>query len=511
MNCDTMQKGIPPSTTKFVQHHHQKQQTASKTRALHESSVSNINAHGPLDELPFSYWDSVVTQLIQQQGVATIHLPSCMQELHRRSFSIARHAMDFVSNNKEEMPPTQTAQASVSSATPQATSTAANHTSDSNRPSDGVVRCKMIQSNENSANVTGYHVAGGSNSMSRYNEYREGFIFSNGETFKVDHHNEQKGEERGSQLEDENFEETMKELFATSLHSLANHILLAIERRLQLPINYFQTNMGPTSTSSQWHIKRYVVVEDEKVALTTTTATTTSLVEETPRILLPSHTDPSLISIVIHDNEIKGNSEGGGCTTKPNGLQYYGFDESSRNDGHNYKNKPSSPAALAKRRWIDIPCSGHSVATVFVGSVLSYVTGSNSRTNSNDNSDNIATSGGADGRSIPLSPLFPSMKHRVIQTPDILSTNISDSICNDDADGDNTGKVYKGRMAITLFVRPQPLSTLCVPNPCSMLQHVKLKRNDLTFEEWNARVSKNYMTKQRRKQNVKNAYSQNQM
>jgi isopenicillin N synthase-like dioxygenase len=53
-------------------------------------------------------------------------------------------------------------------------------------------------------------------------------------------------------------------------------------------------------------------------------------------------------------------------------------------------------------------------------------------------------------------------------------------------------KTPEHRMAATLFLRPNASAKLVVP-PSIKLQNVKLKRNDVTFEEWNKRVSKRYM------------------
>ena len=412
-------------------------------------------ARRSLDELPLSYWDDVVTDLRRQYGMATIHLPIEIQELHERAFQVARMALDRVRSSSSI---------------------------EKNDGSDASATVRMIQQGDDSAHATGYHCAGGSNSMSRYNEYREGFVFSNGETFQVplNSRHQQIGRQRDlEECQEENFEYIMKNLFETSLHGICNHILLAIERKLQLPMNYFQNSMGPTNTCSQWHIKRYVVgvndqqennikvdrnVEQESEQQHQHHRHRENIEETEPKVLLPTHTDPSLISIVIHDQK--------GCNQHPNGLQYYAVPQPrDTNPASSHSSASTSPkpttlstiatdsaeASTAKRCWMDIPYSGHAVATIFVGSILSYITGSSG--------DVLTTS-------------FPSVKHRVIQT--------SESVGKDNGNG---------RMAITLFVRPQPSSILQIlPSP--LLTHVKkVKRQGMTFHEWNTRVSKNYMKK----------------
>merc|ERR1712008_13486 len=67
-------------------------------------------------------------------------------------------------------------------------------------------------------------------------------------------------------------------------------------------------------------------------------------------VLLPMHTDPSLISIVIHDREcIQAGSLG---------LEV----QVQQRDG-------------CGCNWHEVPCSGHGVVTVFCGSVLDRISG----------------------------------------------------------------------------------------------------------------------------------------
>lgn len=169
-----------------------------------------------------------------------------------------------------------------------------------------------IPESSDSSHATGYHGTGGLSA--RYNEYREGLVFSDNELFAVP--------------EVPCFEDHCRKLQGT-LHSTTEHVLSAIARHLEIPEDWFETTFGPTKLHSQWHMKRYVDMTDNKSG---------------PE-WLPTHTDPSLISVVVHDRRT-GTGGDSRC-----GLQY------SQN-----------------REWMDIPRSGHNVAVVLVGSVLQHIT-----------------------------------------------------------------------------------------------------------------------------------------
>jgi len=197
----------------------------------------------------------------------------------------------------------------------------------------------IIDPSSDSGSWTGYHNAAVVNG--RYNQYREGFVFSNGEMFNVDTTNI-----------NNNFENDMNNLFQIMLDDVANGVLRAIERRLELPDQYFDTEFGPTNTSSQWHLKRYVLDDDDS------DEQNHNLVDgdgdgkeqgEVVDVVLPVHTDPSLISVVIVDQV--GSNESG------MGLQVY--HPSEKNEGGSYE---------------EISHSGHDVAIIFIGSVLNYLT-----------------------------------------------------------------------------------------------------------------------------------------
>jgi hypothetical protein len=322
-----------------------------------------------------------------------------------------------------------------------------------------------------------------------------------------------------------------------SLHLIADRILEAVEEEmLQLPPGWFQQHLGPFRTASQWHMKRYVESSStsssspshhpplaaSSAAVRATTATTgngggtAAVVECTPathstqlpsqttktmemmgsssieeeeeevQILLPMHTDPSLISVVIHDAPGGSNHD---CGAGAMGLQY--FDTKAK-------------------RWMEPDGHGHGVATILVGSVLSHLTGG----------------------------VWPAARHRVVaagrrpaggrtaaEPVDQGSMFRGESCCGPsgiDDDGvlpcSTTGRPAlrppeRRRMAATLFVRPRRTAMLRVPLPSPVLL-LKMKNGadengevtarrakpDMTFENWVQRVAKNY---ERKKRNVK--------
>ena len=365
----------------------------------------------------------------------------------------------------------------------------------------------MIAPEADSAHVTGFHHAG---EMSRYNIQREGIVFSDNQCSCSDYI-----KEADNQWEDRNNDTTrssclsdLSEMF-WSLHGIADRVLLAIERKLELDdlesnegsvcdligssrqrnVGWFQRHMGPTETASQWHIKRFVVGEEavgDRADDKSNDGEPTKILrtETGERITLPMHTDPSLISIVIHDSHGErklddnsfdyngGTKEGQGAL----GLQFYHPKE---------------------KRWVEPEAHGHLVATIFVGSVLSHLTCGK----------------------------FPAAKHRVVERAS-------------DVPQDVERPLLPKRMAATLFVRPQPSALLRVPLPSPwLLQQIeeeevkeeiekksgrngtqghsnppsktkKKKKSSakppLTFDAWLKRVAKNY-EKQKKRQKNKNS------
>ena len=103
---------------------------------------------------------------------------------------------------------------------------------------------------------------------------------------------------------------------------------------------------------------------------------------------------------------------------------------------------------------MEVEFHGHAVATVFVGSVLSYITGG----------------------------LFPGAKHRVVYLP-----------CS-------SAQENPERVAATLFVRPRGDAILAVPPSPLLIERDTIIKRNTTFNAWLSRVSRNYM---KRKKEVK--------
>ena len=294
---------------------------------------------------------------------------------------------------------------------------------------------RKIGPSDDSAHATGYHCAGidsvDGSSMSRYNWHREGFVFSDGEMFDVEIPEVDNGTHQQRQ-----FQSDMQKFFASMHDAMATNVLRAVARNLGCQDeDWFANKLGPTDKSSQWHVKRYVPI------CPTDTATDDGMghckKEKNERnesqrerggekdIWLPVHTDPSLISIVLHD--APGKREGA------MGLQY----------------QIPDPSSHQKRIWVELPWHGHAIATVLVGSVLSYITGN----------------------------VFPGAKHRVV--------------CRLPTTDEETERV-----AATLFVRPRGDRMLLVPPSPLLLTDTganSVKIRNATFNDWNARVSRNYM------------------
>ena len=271
----------------------------------------------------------------------------------------------------------------------------------------------IIDPSTDSGGWTGYHKADSING--RYNHYREGIVFSNGELPCTT---------MNSIID---FQSDMKQFFHFCHDTVANGVLRAIERRLELPDCYFDNELGPTGDASQWHIKRYQLelkVNDPSKA------------DNESTVLLPLHTDPSLISVVIVDG-IGINEGGKGLEVLHPNVVFGSNDNKNKNSG----------------TWKTISHHGHDVAIIFVGSVLSYLT---------------------------KGQVFSAIKHRVV---------------HDYIDDTNN------RMAATLFVRPNPDCVMRIL-PSKYVKHECPSSGKLppTFRVWNARVSKNYMKRGRKKQ-----------
>ena len=370
-----------------------------KMAAAHDSSNNDVNNDivSAFNSIATAKWDSVADSLRANGGVATIDfIPPGICNVHATCFETAWRGLDVAKRNRD---------------------------------GDTSSTIKRIGPNDDSAHATGYHCAGSDgSSMSRYNSYREGFVFSDGNIFNVD-----LGEKDSEKRRGKTFQSDMESFFASMHDAIAVNVLRAIARNLGCgDEDWFQANLGPTDESSQWHVKRYVCPTATGSEKNQSSECDDNGDAEEEIEWLPVHTDPSLISIVLHD--VPGKREGA------MGLQYQVQDSSISTD--------SNPKSL-KKIWVDVPWHGHAVATVFVGSVLSYITGN----------------------------LYPGAKHRVVYRP---STNIDVS----------------ERVAATLFVRPRGDCKLLVPPSPLFLTaegNSSVRIRNTTFDVWLARVSRNYM------------------
>lgn len=410
-----------------------------------------------LQELVGLDWDRVVTELLDGDGLALVDLPAALGHVPKHAFESARLAMDRMQALH------QTKNRIVSSL-----SDVKDHDVDGNQKdtmdNDDVRFCPVISDTADSAHVTGYHPAASSNSLSRrYNQYRQGFVYSDGQQFDCNGIPEFR--QNCSQLE-------------MLLHTISDHVVIAIERKLQLEPGWFNDNLGPFLSSSQWHMKRYIVpnmcesvgqnVDDMNVSATSPPgefiANASSNNEyDFNYIVLPTHTDPSLISVVIHDRPGKQN----GCQ----GLRFCTKPKSGSLNEHDSTARPPM-------NWKEVPYSGHRVAVVLLGSIMPFIT----------------------------EGIYRATKHCVVYNEeeqkdmgrDKEYDPGNDALVPFDEDFNQQYIPHQRsdryhRMAATLFVRPAPNALLQrIPSP--LIPSATLKSNDkhLTFQQWIARVSRNY-------------------
>lgn len=283
----------------------------------------------------------------------------------------------------------------------------------------------MLDDTCDSYSCTGYHPFGGSLS-SRYNKNREGFVFSNGELFSTTCTTKTR----------DTFESCMEKI-RHELDAIALRFLTAIEEELHLPNRYFLQEFGLGAQSfvsySQWHIKRYRPDEDTF----------------RPH-LLPVHTDPSLLSVVVHD--APGIVEGG------LGLEY-----ATRSGG------------VEEAKWKEIPFHGHGIATIMIGAAFGRIMHAGNFTSTN------SKEGSGSNDSAAIRKLYPPLRHRVR------------NIYNGSSSTPTHHNIY--RMAITYFLRPAPASVL---RPLPIFQENPLVQKNhsesrpMRFDDFYKRVSSRY-------------------
>ncbi|CAJ1960138.1 unnamed protein product [Cylindrotheca closterium] len=271
----------------------------------------------------------------------------------------------------------------------------------------------LIDPNQDSYSCSGYHPLGGTLS-SKYNKYREGFVFSNGEIFDLQTDS------------NDHFGDTMRET-GSVLHSLAMKAVAEVESTLGLPANYIQDTYGKDVSlahSSQWHLKRY----------------SASAGHDDGDLALGVHTDPSILSVVVHDSP----------TLEPGG---WGLQYSQKLDG------PRTDSGISIE-WNEPPYHGHGVATVMIGSAFARIMQVGDNVSKNE-------------KVRQLRRLYPPCRHRVVMSTDA------------------TEHLGRQRMALTYFLRPSPLSIL-TPLPIFLELNVRQPRKKLTFGSWYKKVSSNY-------------------
>lgn len=243
------------------------------------------------------------------------------QMIVERGFKSAVEAMDFMKENKGSMNGTD---------------------------------CKpipLLTKTDDAQHATGYHPAN-SASLSRYNIHREGFVFSDSNLFDTN-------------IDDSifSFRDDMIAMRGI-LHKLAINAWHMLEEEvMEYMVNKnekhdisneefecFRSQFFAKDESeqdmekhSQWHIKRYDYHDKSNCTIHGELDTQS---EEKERLLLGSHTDPSLLSVVIHDNP--NNSIG--CR----GLEI--LDNENSID--------------SLKKWIELPQHGHKVYTVLIGGAM---------------------------------------------------------------------------------------------------------------------------------------------
>ena len=232
-------------------------------------------------------------------GVACVRVDDSAAALHRACFDVAKDGMD--------------------------------HCEELVRDDDPLV----LDDSADSGHATGVHVAGWG---SAYNQTREGFVFSDGATFGVP---------PDDPIAAARFEAHCAAMHTSAL-ALARGVLAALERDLGIQPGWFEENFGPIESNSQWHVKRYRPerASVHAVAVAGVSKASKSHAED-KTVLLPVHTDPSLVSIVLHD--AVGTNDGAA------GLEFLSRGGSGS--------------------WVEVPHHGHEIATVFIGSVLDRITG----------------------------------------------------------------------------------------------------------------------------------------
>ena len=248
--------------------------------------------------------EPTVAERLLQEGVATVRLPKDCQQVVARAMALFRQVLANVDEKEvdEDVICGDDNDESDDDGTPAAC--------DRLPP--------RITPGADSAHCTGYHSYGG---LSRYNQHRRGLVFSDAcHTVEITGVPE--------------FADAAADLFNV-LHGVWQHVLRALAVSLELPTaDWFEQNLGPTREHCQWHLKEYKSVAGVEM---------TSNDTNNNDCLLDSHTDPSLLSIVVHDRP--------GVQPDGYGLEYF----------------------TVGGQWREVDATGHGVAVVLLGSVWNVV------------------------------------------------------------------------------------------------------------------------------------------
>lgn len=209
-----------------------------------------------------------------------------------------------------------------------------------------------------------------SSSLSRYNIHREGFVFSDGVI--LDLNNDDDDSSISNAVVSTSFKEFHRDMKAMRgvLHKLALQAWSLVEKDVLDDIEIEMRKVKHTGTwqkslididlksqlvdsnqtddfekSSQWHVKRYQYTDLNEQDMNETSG------EGSEKLLLGLHTDPSLISIVVHD--ASGIQDG--CR----GLQ---VKISEQNKEKNTQTK-----------WVELPQHGHGVCTILIGGAMARI------------------------------------------------------------------------------------------------------------------------------------------
>ena len=311
------------------------------------------------------------------------------------------------------------------------------------RHNSAAEECQKVNGGSTTApgSLNGYHSKGG---LSRYNEHRSGFIFE-GETV-LDLLAESTVKQCVSESKDRDkqgqtlFVEPIA-AWRVAMHSLAAELLARLAVQLLGPAhrNYFQDDLSFFG-SGQLHFKRTHFSKSEGATQDPRED------ERIKHILLLPHTDPSLISLVVHDCESSDTSQEVGAM----GLEVY---------------RPEASA------YEPLRFSGWNVVTVFLGDVLVKL---------------FDVENPVLGTSYKNELAAQAPKHRVALSAQDMTTAETNGFLSEASSA--------FRHAATIFVQPHLEAPM--RNPMASINPLSKKNAKfLTYGGWRAKVYARYYTR----------------